>query len=364
MKQFLFYLLFPTLIFAQTAPAAADQNYSITGTITGLPDSTMVFLHRAGTSDILSADYSKKGKFKLFGNIESADLYQLSFIGQTKSQDLFLDKNNVVVTGSVAALDKLAVTGAPLQKDYTLFDLKFGPLKNKLNTTVKLINEAQPGAKRDSLIDVFEKTRLKVGQQVDEYIKLKPASPVSAFVLFVTSPVAGDATALEERYQQLTAEAKTGSYANRIEETIASSKVGSVGTIAPNFSQPDTSNQPVSLNQFRGKYVLVDFWAAWCRPCRMENPAVVAAYNAFKDKNFTVLGVSLDQNRDSWVKAINDDNLAWNHVSDLKYWQNEVAQLYKIQSIPANMLIDPNGKIIARDLRGQALYDTLQQLLQ
>jgi peroxiredoxin len=129
------------------------------------------------------------------------------------------------------------------------------------------------------------------------------------------------------------------------------------------FVQNDTAGVPVTLESFRGKYVLIDFWASWCRPCRMENPNVVSAYNKFKAKNFTVLGVSLDRTKADWMKAIKDDNLTWTHVSDLKFWSNQVAQQYKVQSIPQNFLIDPNGKIIAKNLRGGDLVNKLCEFL-
>jgi thiol-disulfide isomerase/thioredoxin len=364
MKYFLALMLLPAVIFAQEPVRPVNTgNFTVTGFVKGLKDSTMVFLARPGqTADILATGYSQKGKFTLFGKIAEGDVYQLSFIGYSEATEVFLTPANLTVSGDANSLGKLAITGSAAQQDFQLYIQKFNVHKEKISKLVNTINQSPAGPKRDSLINIFEKSKLKVLDEVDVFVKTKPSSPVTPFIVYVTSPISNDVSALESRYAAFNGTNKESFYGREISKMIHANKIGLEGTIAPDFTQNDTANNPVALSSFKGKYVLVDFWASWCGPCRMENPAVVSAYNAYKNKNFTVLGVSLDQNRDKWLQAIHADNLSWTHVSDLKYWQNAAAQLYRINSIPANMLIDPTGKIIARNLRGEALYEMLGKL--
>jgi len=151
-----------------------------------------------------------------------------------------------------------------------------------------------------------------------------------------------------------------------IRSSLNASAAGWVGQQAPDFALSDPNGRVIKLSSFRGKYVLVDFWASWCRPCRAENPNVVKAWQRFRDKNFTILGVSLDQpgQKDEWLKAVMQDKLTWTHVSDLKFWNSAVVPLYKIEGIPYNVLVDPEGKVIGENLRGSSLEEKLAEVLQ
>ncbi len=362
-------LLVSALAFYSILANANDQ-FAIKGDIKGLKDSTLVFLTDGGTGSAIAQDYAVKGKFNLSGVLENGDLYQLNFIGYKDAIDVFMFNNQVSVTGNALALSKVVIKGAPLQDDYAVYQKRFEPLRIKLNGLVEKINKLQPGPKRDSLITQFQKTRDAIQPTISNFIKEKSASPVSAFVLFVTHPLTNDVELLETRFNTLKESAKKGIYGEAVISTleqgkakIAAENATAIGAVAPMFVQNDTANVPVSLASFKGKYVLLDFWASWCKPCRVENPNVVAAYQAFKDKNFTVLGISLDSNKENWIQAIAADNLTWQHVSDLQQWSNAVAQLYKVTGIPQNFLLDPEGKIVAKNLRGSELHSKLAELL-
>ena len=205
-------------------------------------------------------------------------------------------------------------------------------------------------------------TRAK-GYSLDSLLTAHPASPVAAYFVVKDFAYKLDLEGMKAARAKFDASLNGTSYIQQIESMIARMEMVQVGSIAPDFTLPDVDGNPVSLSSFRGKYVLVDFWAAWCPDCRKENPNIVAAWEKYKDKNFAVLGVSLDRKRDQWLAAIEKDGLAWTQVSDLKYWSSDAAVLYCIRWIPMSFLIDPEGKIVAIGLEGEELHNKLEELL-
>ncbi|AEW00341.1 alkyl hydroperoxide reductase [Niastella koreensis] len=273
----------------------------------------------------------------------------------------------IAYTGNLSAQDT-----ALLAKQQGVLKAALAGVDKKLEDRAKLYYDAQAKKVKYDTIGLaqwrYEMKLLKDDRRRQEiaFIKAHPDYIASADALKDAVGYLPDDISIYDRvFKGLSKAVQKSKEGISVKKTIDAFMLVRIGAAAPLFTQPDTAGHAINLKDFRGKYVLLDFWASWCGPCREENPNVVKAYQQFRDKNFTVLSVSLDKadKKDAWIKAINDDSLTWNHVSDLKYWDNAVAKLYAIRSVPQNFLIDPGGTIVAANLRGEELIKKLQELI-
>ena len=365
-------LLFSTVALAQQNP----KSFTINGKFKNATAGIKVYLQLGAVQNPIVLDSTtldQQGAFS-FTRTESdgGNVYQIN-LGNTQKLNFLAeggetfsltgdahDTNDDGVTTSGAITgssnmeyyNKILVLVADLRSKVTIWNEEYE--KASLKNDQKKINEIQGR---------FEKAERELMSQIKTMLPEMGSSFIAVFTAnnFLNSQT--DLPVLEALADKLQKENPSPKYAQAFIAGVKRVKGIGIGDIAPDFSLNDPDGKQIALSSLRGKYVLLDFWASWCGPCRKENPNVVRLYEQYKDKNFEIYGVSLDRDKDAWIKAIKDDNLTWVHGSDLKYWSSDVAVQYGVNGIPATYLLDQEGRVVAKNLRGAALEKKLEELL-
>lgn len=366
---FIFRLLGVYLVCMAAGNLLAQGKLILAGTAAGFEPNAKVLLLSASNPGYKGPEATiNNGVFTLEAALPMADMYLLAVGSNPQAErssrfQLFLD-NEVVEVKLQNGQREAQVISGNTPASFVALMRDFGP---RFDALTKLAAQRQAaganGYYSDSLTRRWNDELSAIARQTPAFLEQYPGSAVSAFLLNTVWPLYNDVKLLDGWIALLSEKGRNNVFFSELDRQLAGERLLGYGAVAPEFVQNDTQGKPVSLKDFRGKYVLVDFWASWCGPCRVENPNVVRAFQRFKGKNFTVLGVSLDKDKNKWLQAIADDKLNWPNVSDLKFWQNEVAKLYQVSSIPQNYLLDPEGKIIGKNLRGAALDEFLEKTL-
>jgi peroxiredoxin len=379
MKQIFSFVLLAAVVITSCNATGDPNNFTVSGKIEHAP-SQKIFLEQVNYDNtppkvVDSVKLAQDGSYKLKAVAKEQALYLVTM--DHKPVFILINDNSDIRLSTDLNINLRSpyISNSTATKSLYDFLNNFRSKDSILSGIYAQVDSLYKNNPNDSSIVVWQNKGTQVVQTLIAFIKdyiQKSNNPAAVFYALnvAASEKAMSMEDLETLAKQSSDRFKTHSGLAIFKSLIAqanaanSSEASSwVNKQAPDLTMKDVNDKPVSISNFKGKYLLVDFWASWCRPCRAENPNVVAAYNKFKDKNFTILGVSLDQNKDSWLQAIKNDGLDWTHMSDLKYWESEAVSTYKFQGIPYNILIDPSGKVIAESLRGPALEQKLEEVL-
>ena len=343
------------------------EGYYIKGVVQELEDSTMITLKARADGKWLNIDSTySDGLFEFNGKVDAPELYFIQ-VGASRSYiSFFIENSEIEITATNRKLDEAEIIGSGIQDIFSSYeDERDGIMENV--RTLYYTMEDEKAAGNTTIADSMARQISGLYSEIDMLTRQYMLDNVdNSLGPFLATQVYYNDEEIEEAdsvANLFSGEALVSTYFKDFSTNLKTWKSVAVGQQAPNWEQNDQDGKPVSFSDIQQRYVLIDFWASWCGPCRQENPYVVEMYNEYKGKGFEIIGVSLDESREKWLEAIDKDGLEWYHVSDLKGWSNEVGDLYGVKAIPHTVLVDQDGIIIAKNLRGESLRRKLEELL-
>ena len=368
MKKLIIISLILSIIVSCSNNNETKNNFTINGIVENQTNGTIFLKKRVdGEWIILDSTELNKGNFKFLGHIELPEQYYIQ-ITEKNLIPVFVESSIIILdakTDSIGNITDTKITGSASNNDYQIFTKKVAVFDQKSNDLWKQWKEAKEAGNKD-LMEKIENDNNEIDNDMKKFIidyVLKNNNNVVSAYITLRNSYQFNLNELDSITSNFTNEISESKYVALLKDRVEVLKNVAIGKPFIDITLNDTAGNPVSLSSLKGKYILLDFWASWCGPCRAENPNVVAAYNDFKDKGFDVYGVSLDKNKEKWIEGINQDGLVWTNVSDLKGWQCAARDDYGFNSIPHSVLINKNGIIIAKNLRGDELREKLEEVI-
>ena len=354
------------VLFSCSGPGTKDYNFAINGTIEGdYSGKAFLYKREAGEWIVLDSTQVENNAFRFEGTIGLPEVQYISIEGQNRFASLFAEQSEITFTATMEDFTNPEISGSASQDEYDAYKAEVSVYEDELGeiwSKIKAARDSEDTENAALLEASYDEADERMKAYILDYAMQNNASVVAAYAV-LRNAYYYDENDLDPVVNNFDESISTSIYVEKLAERTRILKSVAVGQPAVDFSMDNPDGTPVQLSSLYGKYLLVDFWASWCGPCRRENPNVVAAYNEFNDKGFDILGVSFDKDKGKWLDAVKADSLTWHHVSDLKGWGNEAGKLYAINSIPANILLDPEGTIIAKNLRGEDLRAKLEEVL-